>query len=76
MNVRMMQTASRFPNSVGLFETTLELGGKPLYVLVLYLPPDERGRPMHWSRTDSDLPTMLALYDIAVTDHIAAPAAE
>ena len=76
MNVRMMQSASRFPNSVGLFETTLELGGAPLYVLVLYLPPDSRGRQMHWSRTDHNLPTMLALYDNAVTEHISAPAAE
>jgi hypothetical protein len=47
-----------------------------LYVLVLDLPPDGRGRAQHWSRTATTPGEAFALYDQCIADHISAPAAE
>lgn len=76
MNVRVIQTASRGASAVALLELEIVPAAPPLYVVVLHLPPDTRGRAQHWTRTETDQSDALELYDRAVTDHISTPAAE
>lgn len=66
MNVRTLR-ASRNERTVVL--VTLELP-EPLYVIVLHLPPDKRGRSQDWSRTTRDGMEAATLYEQAVADNV------
>lgn len=76
MNVRVIQSATCGPRAVALLELELPPPAPMLYVLVIHLPPDARGRAQHWTRTETSQVDAFALYDWALTEHISRPAAE
>ena len=78
MQARIVQAAQCGTRAVGLVELTLD-GSPAIFVVVLNLPPDARGKAQHWCRTELELGAALELYGNAVSDHIStapAPAAE
>jgi hypothetical protein len=75
---KVTQFAECGPRRVALVELELGAGESParhLWIVVLDLPPDSRGRPGHWCRTETELPRALELYDQALREHVV-PAAE